>query len=418
MRKSHLDVEDPMQLSRVPFIAVLTVATACSGTAPKADSAIAQAGTPAATAPAADRHEDVVKSLAQAALIKPGDRVLITGSVRDATLMEDAAIEVSKLGGQPLIAIGSDRLARRSYDDVPATFDGAPPTLGLALASVFDVQMSVDVGETDSVLAGVPAARIAARAKAGLPVGQAFLKRNVRSVSLGNGLYPNAQTASRLGVPQSALADMFWRSTAVAPSVLRATGDSVRAALAAAKTITITAANGTNITFSAEMPKGFISDGGISPDRVKQGGAAVQTWLPAGELLAPITMGSAEGKVVVDKAIFQGSTVTGLTLTFSKGKLAGMTATSGLDPLKAGYDAGTTGKDALSYLDLGLNHEVKLPLGTGRIVWMAAGAVTLGLGDNTGWGGSNVSDFAMPLPIAGATLKADGKTLIENGVLK
>src|SRR5262249_45859566 len=141
-------------------------------------------------------------------------------------------------------------------------------------------------------------------------------------------------------------------------------------------------------------------------------------WLPAGELLVPIAMGSGDGKVVVDKYIFQGTTITGLTLTFAKGKLTGMTATSGIEPLKAAYDAGTGGKDLLSYIDLGVNPAVKLPLNSGRIVWMAAGAVTIGTGDNTGWGGTNVSDFGIPSPISAATLSVDGKALIENGVLK
>jgi aminopeptidase len=351
-------------------------------------------------------------------MIKPGDRVLVSGSVRDAALLEDLALESMKLGGQPLITIGSDRLTRHSYDDVPAQFDSAPATLGMTVANGFDVALAIDVGESDSVLAGVPAARIAARAKAGIPVGQAILKRNVRTISLGNGLYPTAQTASRLGIPIATLSEMFWRSAAVAPATMHAKGDAARAALAAGKLVTISAANGTNITFATEAAKGFISDGALSPAQIKQGGAATVTWLPAGELLVPLALGTAEGKVVIDKYVYQGTIITGLTLTYAKGKLTGMTATSGIEALKSVYDASSGGKDALSYVDLGLNPEVKLPLNTGRIVWMAAGAVTLGWGDNTGWGGMNVSDFALPLPIPSATVAIDGKQIVENGVLK
>ena len=416
-RRHSLDAEDFMSARShiLPLFVVSTsVLAACAGKVQSsADTTVVQAG-----AVAVDRHDGVAKNLAQAGLIKPGDRVLVAGSVRDAALLEDLAIETMKLGGQPLIAIGSDKLARRSYDDVPASYDSAPSTLGMAVANMFDVQIAVDVGESDSALAGVPAARIAARAKAGLPVSQAFLKRNVRLVSLGNGLYPTAQTASRLGVPMATLAEMFWRATAVAPEVIRAKGDSVRGVLAGAKAVTVSAANGTQITFSTDAARGFVSDGAISPDKMKQGGAAAQTWLPAGELLIPVVPGSAEGKLVVDKYIYQGSVISGLTMVFSKGKLTSMTATSGIDALKAAYDASSGGKDLLSYLDLGLNRDVKLPLNSGRIVWMAAGAVTLGTGDNTGWGGTNVSDFGLALPLAGATVSIDGKPVIENGVLK
>ena len=55
---------------------------------------------------------------------------------------------------------------------------------------------------------------------------------------------------------------------------------------------------------------------------------------------------------------------------------------------------------------------------TGRIVWMAPGGVTIGLGDNTGWGGTNVSSFGLAGAVSAPTLEANGKALIENGALK
>jgi hypothetical protein len=59
-----------------------------------------------------------------------------------------------------------------------------------------------------------------------------------------------------------------------------------------------------------------------------------------------------------------------------------------------------------------------------RTVLSAAAACTLaaalacGLGDNTGWGGTNVSSFVFAGAVANATLAADGRVIIENGVLK
>jgi hypothetical protein len=49
---------------------------------------------------------------------------------------------------------------------------------------------------------------------------------------------------------------------------------------------------------------------------------------------------------------------------------------------------------------------------------MAPGGVTIGLGDNTWWGGTNVSSLTFAGAVPGATLAADGKVIIENGVLK
>src|SRR5688572_31821947 len=61
----------------------------------------------------------VARNLVQAGMVKAGDKVLIRGGVRDAALLEDIAIEARKLGAHPLITISSDRLVRRSYDEVP-----------------------------------------------------------------------------------------------------------------------------------------------------------------------------------------------------------------------------------------------------------------------------------------------------------
>jgi len=49
---------------------------------------------------------------------------------------------------------------------------------------------------------------------------------------------------------------------------------------------------------------------------------------------------------------------------------------------------------------------------------MAAGVVTIGVGDNTGWGGSNASNFSLPAAITAATLTVDGNALVENGRLQ
>jgi len=405
-----------MIVSRVAYLtiplALATVVAACSRTAERAP---AQAA--AAAAPAVDLQA-IARTLVASAMIHRGDKVMISGGVRDWALLQDIAIETMKAGGDPLITMGSDQLARRSYDEVPASYDSLPQTLGLGLVNLFDAQIIVEASDSDNVMAGVPAARMAVRGKMGQPVNQAFLRRGVRVADLGNGLYPTAQLATRLGRPQAEVADMFWKAVAVPPDSLRAKGATLLAALAGGTRVTLTAASGTNITFGVTAARGYVSDGALTADKVKQGGYAAETWLPAGELLVPVALGTADGTVVVDKYLFQGAMIDGLTLTFAKGKLTAMTAKSGIDALRALYDASSGGKDMFSYIDLGLNSAMQLPTNTGRIVWMAAGAVTVGMGDNTGWGGTNVSTFGLAVPVSGATLAVDGRELISGGVLK
>lgn len=402
-----------MLLSRLACAGGFVALAACSGSnAPAPVPAAKEAGAPSADLKA------VANTMVRAGMVGTGDKVQISGSVRDNQLLENLAVETMKAGGQPLITVFSEQLGRRAYDEVPASYDSQPQTLGMALVNTFDVQLSVDVGESENIMAGVPAARIAARAAANQPVVEAFLKRGVRSVNLGNGLYPTATLAGHLGKTQAEMTSIFWKAAVVSPDTIRAKGEAIRSALAAAKQVSLSSANGTNITFGVMADKGFVSDGAITADKVKQGSAATQTWLPAGELLVPVALGTAEGKVVVDKLTFQGTTIEGLTLAFSKGALTSMTAKSGLDALKALYDASSGGKEQFSYIDVGLNPEAKLSTNTGRIVWMAPGGMTIGMGDNTGWGGTNVSSFGLAGSVDAATLSVDGKALIENGTLK
>jgi len=405
----------------VTFVCALAAMMACGPGAPPSQPADTPAPAAQPAPPPPPPQADlaaVARTMVRAAMVKEGDKVLINGSVRDNALFEELAVEAMKLGAQPLIAVWSDTLSRRSYDEVPEAFDSRPPALNLAMINLFDVQLSVEASESESVLAGVPAARVATREKASMAVTAAFLKRGVRAVNLGNGLYPTAAAAARLGKAQAEIAALFWKAAMVAPETLRARGEAMRAVLAGATSMTLSSANGTKITFGVDAAKAMVSDGAITPEKVTRGGAAVQTWLPAGELLVPVTPGTGEGTIVIDKVLQQGQVIEGLTLAISKGKLVSMTAKNGLDALKAYYDASSGGKDLFSWIDLGLNPDAALPTDTGRIVWMAPGGVTIGIGDNTGWGGTNVSSFTFAGAVPGATLAADGKVMIDNGVLK
>jgi len=360
----------------------------------------------------------VARNLVQAGMVKQGDKVLINGSVRDAALLEDIAVEVMKVGAHPLITLSSDRLLRRSYDEVPARFDNATSPVGKLLVDEFDVQINLDVGENEGVLAGVPMARRSARNKAGEPITDAFFKRRVRSVNLGNGLYPTATLSRRLGVNQSDLAAAFWRASAVSPASMRTRANSMRQVFAKGQVITLTAPNGTNISFRVDADRALISDGALTEERVRQGSAAASTWLPAGELMLPAANGTANGKIVLDRYLFDGRLIRGLTLVFDKGSLTSMTAANDMSGLKAAYDAAGGAKDRFGYIDIGLNPETRLPVGSGRIVWTAPGSVVIGVGDNRGFGGNNTSDFGMAAQLSGATVTVDGTAVVANGRLR
>ncbi|HWL38745.1 MAG TPA: hypothetical protein VNO75_00780 [Gemmatimonadaceae bacterium] len=363
-------------------------------------------------------RQAVARNLVAAGLVKAGDKVLISGSLRDATLLEDIAVEAMKVGAHPLITISSDRLVRRSYEDVAPVFDKVTSPVDLLLVNNFDVQISLDVNENEGLLAGVPVTRRTARAQAQEPVAEAYFKRRVRSVNLGNGLYPTSSLSRRLGVPQEALTAAFWRAASVSPVSLRTKGEALRRSFSGEGIVTITAPNGTNISVRVDTDKGFVSDGGLTADKVRKGSAAAATYLPAGELIMPAVNGTATGKIVLDRVVWDGRLIRGLTLVFDKGLLISMTAANDASPLQERYEGASGAKNRFGFIDIGINDQTRLPVGSGRVVWTAPGSIVFGFGDNRDFGGDNKSDFGFVAQLAGATMTVDGKRVITAGRLR
>lgn len=349
--------------------------------------------------------------------IHENDIVMVEGGVKDQELLENIAATVSKAGGYPLLTYGSDRLSRLTYDWTPEKYDTRTDTLGLKMAGLCNAMIMVEFNENPALMADVPPARAAARAKAGMAVEQAMLKNNVRVVVLGNDLYPTDARAKQFGISKDKLAEIFWAGVNTDMTNLQSTGEKLKQTLSSGNTVTITNPNGTNLTLKINGRTPFVSDGVISAEDAKKGGPACQVWLPAGEVYQTAVPGSAEGTAVIDRLEFQGKTITGLTLTFKKGKLTEMTAKSGLEPLQARYDAAGAGKDAFGFFDIGINPDVKIPAGSTLATWVPAGMISIGIGGDTWAGGTNECPFGITGHIPGSTLKVDDKAIINAGTL-
>lgn len=356
------------------------------------------------------------KLITQSARVKDGDVVQISGGARDVELVESLNVEASKLGASTLMTLAAgDNCSKRLYLEVPEKFDKRTPAVGLKLAETVSVVIGIDASDSDAALIDVPPERIAARADAGLPVYELMLKRNVRQVYLGNGLYPTEARAKQYGISKAELAKFFYDGLNVDYDKMQARGKSLREALAAGKKLHVATPTGTDLTLTIEDRPVFISDGVLSDDKIKKGGQACQVWLPAGEVYVTPVAGKADGKVKVERMLWEGKEVNDLTLTFEKGKLTKMTAKSGLDRIQSLFDAAGAGKDELSYIDIGINPAVKLPNSSPAALFQEAGTITIGVGNNVWAGGNNKSSFSLGCFLRGGKLEVDGKALIKDG---
>lgn len=369
--------------------------------------------------PAVDFEAVATRLVGQVAGVKEGEVVFINGGVRDIELLENLNSDVRRSGAFPLLTVSSDRMFKKYYEEVPEKYDSQTPELDLKLAMLPSVTINIDSNESDDVAAGVSPARLAAVGKSGEPVAALYLTRSVRQVAVGNGIYPTAYRAKRFGMSQDDLAKTFWEAVSADYSSVQTTGESLKTTLSAGKEVHITNANGTDLKVKIEGRQFFVSDGIISADDVKKGGPAVSVYLPAGEVYCAPVPGTANGKIVESLTYYNGKEVSDLTLTFVDGKLTAMTGSGpGFAELKAEYDARGAGKELFAFVDLGINPNLKI-WPTSKIGnWVQSGMVTVGTGNNTWAGGDNKVSYGLTSFLPGSTVTLDGKTIVENGMLK
>jgi aminopeptidase len=370
---------------------------------------------PATTSPDA-LAKQLVNKVAQ---VKEGDIVQISGQSRDEELLESLSVECAKLGADTVVTLNpTDKTTRRLFTDVPEKFDKRMPQMAMKMAETVTVMFSVE--RSDSLASeGLPPERIQARAAAAQSIQDKLLARNVRQVYIGNGLYPSEARAKELGLSKDELTAMFRAGLAVDYDALCKSADKVKAALGG-KQVKLVSPNGTDFTMGIEKQPVLASDGVITDEKTKAGGAACMVWLPAGEVYVRPMPNTATGKVVVPRSLYEGMEIADLTLTIAKGKLTEMTAKPGpgFDRLQAMYKAAPAGKDQVGVVDVGVNSAVKFPAKAKDVSFMAAGTVTIFIGGDAWAGGDNKCPFGISAFIRDGTLTVDGKELVKDGDLQ
>ncbi len=209
-----------------------------------------------------------------------------------------------------------------------------------------------------------------------------------------------------------------WREQLIRGSVgvdlaaLKAEVARVAARVRRGKELRVTASNGTDFTVRLRGRAPQAEDGVVDAADVKAGENMATH--PPGWVAVAIDENSARGLAVANRPSFPrlGRTEGG-QWEFEGGRLRSSSYADGQAAFEAATREAAPGWDRAGLLTLGLNPG--LAPGTPMVEDQEAGAVTIGIGGNAGYGGSNRSPFVAWITIGEATVALDGRPLVDRG---
>lgn len=344
--------------------------------------------------------------------VREGERVWIkVDGDADLDFVDALAVATGRVGAHPVVTRFSNEMLRGWYLTVPDEVDARPDPWLWGLYKTADVLIEFDAFDY-GIFSLSSEARYLAWEKANSGVIDLARQRDMRVLRIGNGLYPGQGRAATFGVTEAELAAAFWLALGADPDELAGIGERLRAALAEAEAIRITSANDTELDLRVATRSIVVADGSLaeqsSPEELNI------TWLPSGEVTLGIDPASVQGRLVVERVHFDGEELRNLVFEFEAGRLTALHSASDISRLQNMLATAPAGLDSITGLKIGLNSAIDdwrlLP-------WMSSGVVSLSLGANRLLGGEIDLPFLLFLSLEEASLQADGRMLVKDGVI-
>jgi len=225
--------------------------------------------------------------------------------------------------------------------------------------------------------------------------------------------YASDAQGEHWGVPGALWRNQLLRGIAEADPVrLRTDGAKVARALAKGKEIHLTAANGTDVRLKLRHRVPWVDDGRAGPtDRMPHPPIATA---PAGMVAVAVDETATHGTALANRPSFlTGGRVEGGQWDLENGRLSNYWYTDGGPAFDSEFGRAPRGRETLGLLAVGLNHA--LAPGVPQAEDAEGGTVTLAIGGNTMYGGTNRCAFLSWLTVGEATIAVDGVPLLDRG---
>jgi leucyl aminopeptidase (aminopeptidase T) len=225
--------------------------------------------------------------------------------------------------------------------------------------------------------------------------------------------YASDPQGERWGVPGALWRSQLLRAIAEPdPNRMRTIGQRVSLTLARGRELRVTASNGTDVRMKLRRRTPSVDDGMVGPEDLLHGRPIATS--PGGTVVVAVDEKSASGTAFANRPSFLGSgRVEGGQWDLEAGRLQNYWYTGGGEVFDAEFARAPKGREVLGLFALGLNPS--LAAGVPQAEDAAAGTVTLALGGNHLYGGSNRCRFLSWLTIGEATVAVDGAPLVDRG---
>ena len=339
------------------------------------------------------------------------DSVTINLYPHNLRLAEEIADECFKNGADVILSLYSDKFYSSYYRNLSEENLKKPSAFCKALTQTSTAEIFMAATYDPKVLRTIDSLKLAADSlgenDAHFPLSK---ERKIRTLNIGLAAVTKPR-AKAYGFKFKKWSKMTEAATAVDYQKLAKKGRALRDSLKGAKTITVTGPGRTDLTFDVSGRKWYLSDGIVDEEDIRNEDFNDQ--LPAGSISVAPLEDSAEGRITFNAGTpLMGRLLNGLRLTFKGGRVTDFEGNKSTEALEKNYEKGTGNKDRIGMLNIGFNPAAE----TGYLVNnVAYGAVSIGIGGNEFLGGTNKPGFFHFDTIVGASVKADGSTILQKG---
>jgi leucyl aminopeptidase (aminopeptidase T) len=341
------------------------------------------------------------------------DNVVINLYPHNLPLAEEIADECFRKGADVIMSLFTDKFLASQYGLLSEDSLRTPSAYCRSLTEASTAEVFMTGTYDPTILRKIDPKKLAAlnegESKAHFPLAK---QRRIRTLNIGLALVTKPR-ARVYGFNYEKWNKMMLAATSVDYGELAKVGRALREKLSGAQHFTVTGPGGTDLSFDISGRRWYLSDGVVDQEDIQN--EDLDDQLPAGGLSAAPLEDSADGRITFNAGTpTMGRLSKGLQLSFENGRVVSLKGNASTAGVKKMFESGTGDKDRIGYFGIGFNPKAE----TGYIVNnVAYGAVSIGIGGNEFIGGKNRPGFFALDSIVGATVTADGKTILQKGKL-